>query len=105
MEKFLRVEIDNDLCAISDGMPKIREANNNECLISFYDDDAAAEFEMFEVPFDFNISGELTTIDNITFRETMEHEVFMIFNNPNDKQNFIEWWKLIGSTEFLKVTL
>jgi len=105
MDKFLRVDIDSALCAISDGMPKIRDTYNNECLMSFYDDNAATEFETFKIPFDFYISNELTNTDNVIFRDTMEHEIFMIFNLSNDKQKFIEWWNIIGSSEFLKLTV
>ena len=101
MKEFNRVIVDNIFESNTDGMQEVRKPTNVECLMSFYDDEASEKFEMFEIPFDFNIEDNLTvTLDGEIFRHTMEHETLMRFNTKEDKINFIEWWELIGSVEF-----
>jgi len=101
MTKFNRVIVDNIFEANTDGMQEVRKPSNVECLMSFYDDDASVEFEMFDIPFNFRIEDELTLkLDGTPFRTTMEHETLMRFDNKNDKIDFIQWWELIGSAKF-----
>ena len=101
MTQFNRVIVDNIFEANTDGMQEVRKPSNVECLMSFYDDEASEKFEVFEIPFNFNIERELTvTFEGEPFRRTMEHETLMKFENKKDKIDFVQWWELIGSTEF-----
>jgi hypothetical protein len=101
MFKFNRVIVDNIFEANTDGMLEVRKPSDIECLMSFYDDIASEKFEMFDIPFNFNIEQELTiTLNGKPFRNTMEHEVLMKFDTKEDKDKFIKWWNTIGSIKF-----
>jgi hypothetical protein len=95
---FMRVEVNDTLNSCTDGMPKVREASDNECLMSWLDDECAEIFEMLNTPFHFTISDELTTTEGVVFRNTMEHETFLIFDTAREKVEFIKWWN--NSTSF-----